>query len=45
MARFLEDAGFVNTALGYHMRRVANAVAEPEPESEEESEPEASETV
>jgi ATP-dependent Lhr-like helicase len=43
MARFLEEAGFVNTAMGYHMRRVATpASADIEPE--EESEPEASET-
>jgi ATP-dependent Lhr-like helicase len=39
MARFLEDAGFVNTALGYHMRRVATAVvSEPEDETEEANE-------
>jgi ATP-dependent Lhr-like helicase len=37
MARFLEDAGFVNTALGYHMRRVANVINEPEPEESEET--------
>jgi len=39
MARFLENAGFVNTALGYHMRRVATTaiVTEPEDESEETS--------
>lgn len=43
MARFLEDAGFVSTALGYHMRRVANVTNEPV--AEEESEPEASETI
>jgi len=44
MARFLEDAGFVNTALGYHMRRIAvPAISEPEPDDE--TEPEASETA
>ncbi len=41
IARFLEDAGFVNTALGFQMRRVAPTAlpidVEEEPEEEEDS--------
>jgi ATP-dependent Lhr-like helicase len=33
---YLEEAGFVLTALGYQMRRAHNSTVEPEPESEEE---------
>ncbi len=37
MARFLTDAGFVETAFGFQMRRVAppTSTAEPEPDSDE----------
>nr|MBA3914194.1 DEAD/DEAH box helicase [Terriglobales bacterium] len=39
MARFLEEAGFVPTALGFQMRRVVKPVADvPEPEPEDEVE-------
>jgi ATP-dependent Lhr-like helicase len=35
--QYLEEAGFVLTALGYQMRRANNSTAEPEPESEDET--------
>ena len=43
LARFLEEAGFVNTVLGFQMRRVVHiaAAASVDDEDEEEEEPEA----
>ncbi len=43
LARFLEEAGFVNTVLGFQMRRVVHiaATASVDDEDEEEEEPEA----
>jgi ATP-dependent Lhr-like helicase len=38
LARFLEDAGFVSTANGYQMRRVAPVVQMPEDSAEDEDE-------
>jgi ATP-dependent helicase Lhr and Lhr-like helicase len=35
LARFLEDAGFVATAVGFQMRRVAPVVEMPESDSED----------
>jgi ATP-dependent Lhr-like helicase len=34
LARFLEEAGFVNTALGYQMRRVSPGLVPSEPEAD-----------